>query len=226
MVVLTKDIARDLLGSGYSRVIVIPNPISNELEEAPLPAECPRIALLLGRATPQKGFDIFLHAMSLIKTEGWHFNVMGPGVELDADLRELIRRHGLQSLVSLLPATEDPYSEIRRASCVIMPSRYEALPMVALESLRIGRPLIASDVDGLRNLITNGFNGLVFPSADVKELADRIATICGNEELLKRLAANASASVNGYDSDSVVEAWVQLTAACSKQQSSGISERS
>ena len=225
VVVLTKDIANDLLASGYGRVTVIPNPISNELEEAPLPADSPRIALLLGRATPQKGFDIFLEAMSRIQPDGWHFNIMGPGVELDLDLHELIRRHNLHSLVSLLPATEDPYLQIRRSSCVIMPSRYEALPMVALESLRIGRPLIASDVDGLRNLITNGCNGLVFPCGDVKELADRITAICGNQELLKSLAANATASVRGYSSDAIVEAWVQLTTACSKQQSSGIFER-
>jgi glycosyltransferase involved in cell wall biosynthesis len=210
VIVLTKDIAADFRASGYRRIAVIPNPIPDEVRPFPLPHESPRIGLLLGRSTPQKGFDLFLKALALIRSDGWRFLIIGPGVESDPLLADLVRQHDLSARVSLMSATNDPYGCIRRSSCVIMPSRYEALPMVALESLGFGRPLIASDVDGLRNLIVNGVNGLVFPRCDVGKLAECLTSLCDHPARLVELAANAPSTITGYDADSVVEAWRML----------------
>jgi amylovoran biosynthesis glycosyltransferase AmsD len=146
-VVLTEAIADDMRALGYRKVRVIPNMIPAEANPAAYSRAVPKTGLLMGRGrTPQKGFDVFLEALARTReSDGWRFAIIGPGIESDPTLLELINRHHLACRVALLPATSDPYEHIRNSACLIVPSRYEGLPMVALEALRIGRPVIASD---------------------------------------------------------------------------------
>ena len=112
--------------------------------------------------------------------------------------------------VELLAATPDPYSEIRGCSCLIMPSRYEGLPMVALEALAIGRPVLGSDVDGLRDLIEPGVNGMLFPREDPQGLSATLASFCENPELAERMAQDAPQSVRRFGRDAIARAWLSL----------------
>lgn len=211
LVVLTETIANDMRSLGYRRVIVISNIIPAEARPVPYREVTPRTGLLMGRAkNPQKGFDLFLETLAITKMEGWQFTIVGPGVDSDPLLLRLVREHHLETQVSLLQATSAPYELLRRASCVIMPSRYEALPMLALEALSVGRPVIASDADGLREVVIHGVNGLTFPSEDLQKFSECLAGIRDDQALLERLAIHAGKGIEHFDSDSIVNQWRDL----------------
>ncbi len=125
-------------------------------------------------------------------------------------LTNLVRRYQLQDAVSLLPATSDPYAHIKKASCVIMPSRYEALPMVALESLAMGRPVIASDAGGLRDIVIEGVNGRLFPCGDTRKLSECLVSTCGDEENLAKYARNAPSSLGKFRAQVIVDGWKKV----------------
>jgi glycosyltransferase involved in cell wall biosynthesis len=210
MVVLTESLASELRAYGHENVFVIPNIVPAAALPSEYVHEKPKIGLLMGRANPQKGFDIFLEALALQEIPGWRFVIVGPGIDKDQSLQEIVRKHGLQNVVSLLPASTNPYEHIRKASCVIMPSRYEGLPLVALESLAIGRPVIAADTDGLRDLVTDGVNGRIFPNGDVEKLSACLVSTCQDEEKLSEYARNAPLSLARSRAHSVVDAWKKL----------------
>ncbi|MGD0155687.1 MAG: glycosyltransferase [Terracidiphilus sp.] len=184
-----------------------------EARPAPYREAIPRTGLLMGRAkTQQKGFDLFLQPLAVTKMEGWHFRIVGPDVDSDPLLSALVQAHHLQGRVELLPPNDDPYALLRSCSCLIMPSRYEALPMVALEALSIGRPVLASNVDGLHDIVVPGMNGMLFHAGDVEELSATLQFMGNNPARLEYFASNASASVHRFQGNVVAEAWCVLTA--------------
>jgi glycosyltransferase involved in cell wall biosynthesis len=211
VVALTESIAEEMRFQGQRRVVVIPNVLPDHAKPSRYQNAVPRTGLLVGRAkTPQKGFDLFLRALALTKMEGWHFRIVGPDVDSDPLLLTLVKEHQLQDRVELLPPSDDLFTLLSSCCCLIMPSRYEALPMVALEALSIGRPVLASDVDGLRDIVRPGVNGILFPSGDIEELSDALRTLEMDAERLEYFAGNASESVRRFQGPAVVSAWCCL----------------
>lgn len=211
VVALSDGMAGEMRSMGIRNVAVIPNVVPAGARFSPFSESISRTALLMGRAkNPQKGFDLFLKALSIAPMRGWHFRIVGPGVESDPLLLHLVESNRLQDRVELLPVAPNPYELIRTSSCLIMPSRYEALPMVALEALSIGRPIIGSDVDGLRDLLVDEGNGLIFPCGDVDALAKCLYRMGQDDELLKKLAVQAPRSIQRYQSKPVIERWQKL----------------
>lgn len=222
VVVLTEDIAEELRSFGYKRVVVIPNVTAADAKPSPYWDAVPMTGLLMGRGkTPAKGFDIFLQALAMTKMPGWHFTIVGPEVDKDPQLQEFVREHQLAEQVLLLPATDLPFELIRKAACVIMPSRYEGMGLVALEALSIGRPVVASDADGLRDLVINDFNGLMFHCEDVERLSDCLARIRDDCALLEALAEHASASVEHFKGRYASETWSELAKQLTNVESYG-----
>lgn len=208
VVVLTNSIADEMRQLGFKHVTVIPNPLPADAQPSPYSEATPRLGLLIGRAgNPQKGFDIFLRALALRPIPDWHFLIVGPGVDRDPALRNLVREFQLEDQVELHAATADPYAMMRACACLIMPSRYEALPMVALEALSIGRPVIASDVDGLRDVIQPGLNGVLFKSESIADLSSTLVDITRSSDQLAQMAASASTTVERYKTKAIVQLW-------------------
>jgi len=214
VVVLTESTASELCSYGYKNVYVIPNVLAAGAKPSEYLPQSPKLGLLMGRANPQKGFDLFLEALGRKRIPGWSFQIVGPGVDKDPLLRQLMKKYQLQDTVSLLPATNNPFEYIKRASCVIMPSRYEGLGMVALEALAIGRPVIASDVDGLNEIVLDGVNGRCFPCEDVQKLSDCLVSACGDENKLAEYARNAPSFLDKFRAESVVKAWKNVVMDC------------
>ena len=76
----------------------------------------------------------------------------------------------------------------------VMPSRYEGLSLAMIEAMACGLPIIASDVRGLKDYITNEQNGLLFPVGDYKALAERILQLANNRKLRSKLSQGARES--------------------------------
>lgn len=210
VVVLTESIAKDMVSLGYKHVVVIPNIIPADARPSSYQDAIPKTALLMGRSSPEKGFDIFLRALAMIEMHGWHFSIIGPNCNSDLLMQKLVQENGLGSQVSLLPTTNDPFQYIRAAACVIMPSRYESFGLVALEALSIGRPVIASDADGPRDLVIDNVNGLIFPCNDVSGLSKCLERVRNHPTLLERLASQTFLSIKPFNASLIVDKWEKL----------------
>ncbi|MCI0555204.1 MAG: glycosyltransferase family 4 protein [Anaerolineae bacterium] len=152
--------------------------------------------LSIGRLTYQKGHEFLVQAMSEVVN---HFpnakaGICGDG-PLHSQLEKQILQAGLSNHVRLLGAWEDVSPLLASTEIFILPSRWEGLSRALMEAMAAGLPVIAAQVDGIRDLITDGVNGLLVPSEDAGRLGNSILQLIEDAEMRKRLAAAGQAHV-------------------------------
>ena len=177
----------------------------------PLPIDPPRL-LCLGRLRKKKGFDIALSAFASIvdRFPEVHLAVAGDGPER-AELQRQAVRLGIRKMVDFLGwvAPKDIPALVNAATVVVMPSRHEPFGLVALDAALMARPIVASRVGGLPEVVIHQETGLLVESEDVAGLADAVASLLDHPQTATRmgLAARQRAQevfswqqcVNGYD---------------------------
>jgi len=97
------------------------------------------------------------------------------------------------------------------ADVFVMPSvegRGEGVPKVALEAMARGVPVVASDVGGIRTLITHEANGLLVPPGDERELVDAVSRLWGDADLRSRLARAGVETARGHGLDHLIDLMV------------------
>lgn len=131
--------------------------------------------LNIGRLSPQKGQDILLRAAALARPDlppRTRIVIVGTGPS-EADLRSLSHKLDLDDLVHFAGYTANPADYFRNADCFVLSSRWEGFPLVLLEALRFGLPLLAATCDfGPADLITDPRIGDLVPPQDVAALAE------------------------------------------------------
>jgi len=138
------------------------------------------VMLCLGRLAPQKGFDLALRAFAQVEkaVPKARLMIVGEGVE-EAALKQLATTLGIAEKVEFTGSVppEDVYSVINKATMMLLPSRFEGLPLVALQAAKMERPIISSAVDGLPELVVDRESGLVLKQNDERELAQAILSL-------------------------------------------------
>jgi glycosyltransferase involved in cell wall biosynthesis len=89
--------------------------------------------------------------------------------------------------VRLLGDRDDARELIADADVFVLPSFNEGLPLVVLEALHAGRPLVASDLPGLRGVVVDGESGILVPAGSAQALAGAIGTLIDNPEAARML---------------------------------------
>ncbi len=131
---------------------------------------------VLGLLNAAKGQDLALQLLAQPGCEAFHLLVAGDG-ELRRALEALAHDLGLAARVRFLGWRDDAPALIATSDAVLLPSRWEGLPYVALEALAAGRPLIATPVDGARELLAGGECGVLAHSASPVALAQAARTL-------------------------------------------------
>jgi glycosyltransferase involved in cell wall biosynthesis len=162
---------------------------------------------VVGRITPQKGQHVVLDAALEVARRGRALRVIfvgAPGPHSFEDdfylssLRLFVRDSSLEGQVTWAGYQEDPNPVYGVCDIVVIPSTVsEGLPMVAIESMQLGIPVIGSNVGGIPEIVRDGVNGFLVPPNNAEALADRIQQLLDDGELLKRMKVNALASVDG-----------------------------
>jgi glycosyltransferase involved in cell wall biosynthesis len=172
--------AAQVLGVPVSRIGVAPMPVpvpAPALLATPMPFAPPLRLVFVGRLVLEKGLDVLLGAVALLVERGIDVQlvVVGSG-PLEAKLRAQAARARLGDHVSWVGAVSP--SEVGRylvaAHALVAPSRREGLGMVALEALAHGRPVVASRVGGLVEVVRDGADGLLVDPGDEGVLADAL----------------------------------------------------
>jgi glycosyltransferase involved in cell wall biosynthesis len=179
------------------RVTVLPNGY-DPAEFRPGPTfPHPRAYVLgLGRLEAQKGFDVLVEALARLEHPAVDLLLAGAGSERST-LEALAATRGVAARVRFLGATDRPttLALLRGAAAVACPSRFEGLPLVCIEALAAGKPLIASAVNGIPEMVRDGETGILVPPEDPLALAAALRRVLGMPEEGARLAARGRALV-------------------------------
>ncbi|OGB74174.1 hypothetical protein A2V68_00105 [candidate division Kazan bacterium RBG_13_50_9] len=147
---------------------------------------------VVGRLEPVKGVEYLLRALSILKNE---FGLIPPVIIVGAgslmeSLMEYAKRVGL-ARVKFLGEQIDVTGALEQMDVLVVPSLHEGFGMVVLEGLAAGKLVVASALPAIRDLITDGENGLLFPIGDSKALAMILRGVLTDPKLFHRVSNGA-----------------------------------
>jgi len=148
-----------------------------------------RLLMVMARLEPQKGHRVLLAAMALVRQRMPNVGLVciGEGA-LRAELEAQAAALGLLDCVRFVGQQTNIADWYALSDVTVLPSFYEGLPLVAIESLAAGRPVVATAVDGTPEVVVDGETGLIVPPGDSPSLAEAIVSILGDVALRCRLA--------------------------------------
>ncbi|HEX5619129.1 MAG TPA: glycosyltransferase family 4 protein [Solirubrobacteraceae bacterium] len=138
-----------------------------------------KVVIAAGRLTRQKGFDRLLPAWREVakRHPDWKLVIYGKGREHEA-LQSQIDELGIGTSARLAGYTSELHEELARASLYVMTSREEGFPMVLIEAMGVGLPVVSVDCNtGPREIITDGVDGYVVPEEDQAALVARMTEL-------------------------------------------------
>lgn len=199
----TESVLRQAIPWLRRRTRIVYNGIGPATERAPLrehPSP-PAQLLLSGRLSPRKGTDVAVEAVAILRDRAHdvHLTLAGgvfPGYEwFSRELHALVRRHALTDHVRFAGFVPSVWTALAEADVVLMPSRVEPFGNAAVEAMLAGRPVIASDVQGLREILTDGVTGALVPPGRPDLLADAIEHLLMDWDGASRMAKRGQHSV-------------------------------
>ena len=164
--------------------------------------------LAVGRFSRQhKGFDLLIQAFYLFaeKNKDWTLDIVGGGVEEEL-YRKLISEYGLENRITIHPFTNNIQSYYSNAQVYVLSSRWEGMPLVLMEAMSHGLPLVSSNLPVCKEII--GDFGLYFENGNTEQLAQQLetATYLNWQEKSKEALEIAKR----FDINTIIDQWKKL----------------
>lgn len=146
----------------------------------------------IGRLVYQKGFSYFLEAARLIhdKKKKARFVIVGQGPEED-DLKHLAKSLGISQVCEFAGLRYDIARVLFAFDVFVLSSVLEGLPRTVIEAMAMGRPIVATDIEGVREELRDNETGLLVPPANPDALAKAVLSLLENRKMAKRLGREA-----------------------------------
>lgn len=188
-------------------------PSSKNTADLPPDLEDKTYLLWYGRVVDTiKNISFLLNAFD--RSEVWKKNIrlviMGDGKD-KASLMQLASELASADYIVFLPFHSDPFPLISNARAVTLTSNYEGFPMVLVESLSLGTPVVSLDiVSGPSEIIAHRKNGLLIAGKNVESFAEGLREICFDQELYAVCKKNAKPSAKDFSTAVIARKWDQL----------------
>lgn len=184
--IIVNDKVRLVPGAGVDCKMF--RPVTNDV-----PNGRPMIVMLPARLLWDKGIGEFVEASRILAREDIRFQIAGGVDEGNPAAIGQAQAKAWQDegLVELLGHVEDMASVVAAADIVVLPSYREGLPTSLLEAAACGKPMVATDVPGCRDVVEDGRNGLIVPARDAEALAGAIARLADDPHMRNELGAAA-----------------------------------
>lgn len=189
---------------------VIPNPITIRIDsKTDLKS---KTVLAVGRFEHQKGFDMLLQAWKHCRCKefGWKLKIVGSG-SLKEELEKQIYADKISDTVELQNPVEDVSSLYRDASLFVMSSRFEGLPLVLIEAMAMGLPIVSFDCEtGPRDIVKDRVTGRLLPAFDIVAMSKTIDELTSNQALLEEYSINSITYSKKFDINPIIVSWEKL----------------
>jgi len=193
----------------WKNVSVIPNPAPPSSRHASL---IPKRIIAIGRLTYQKNFSSLIRAFAIVGQQfpDWSLDIFGEGEEREA-LSSEIRSLGLNSSIRLMGKASDVPGILPDYSIFAMSSRFEGFPLVLVEALSCGLPVVSYACPcGPKDIIRDGVEGFLVPPGDEILLAERLCRLIKEENLRKRMGGAALERANVFSIEKIIPLWMSL----------------
>lgn len=211
---VSEVLKRQLAGHGIApeKITVIPNPVDPRMAAGGYDAGrvigefglLGRLVLAAaGRLEWQKGYVVLLNALAELRGRDRAFFdrikcvIAGTG-RLEADLKAKTAKLGLQGTVAFAGFRRDIVDLLGAADIFVMPSLAEGQPLALLEAMAMGKPVIASDIPAIAEIISDGLNGRLFRAGDASALAGVLASAASDAEALRHIGRSAAETAEKY----------------------------
>lgn len=176
------------------------------------------VLLSVGRMTPQKKYLRFLNVLAKLRDEGYAFSwhVLGTGIELDT-IKQKIEVLHLNDRVFLDGTTDNPYQYMAACDLFVLPSGWEGFPTVTIEAKLLCKPVLATDVSGIREQLKDGITGLIVENSE-KGIYNGLKTLLDHPDLFYALSKNVGID-QLVDNELKYQTFIEIISACQKEPS-------
>lgn len=208
-----EDNLREFIGKSRAEILTINNGVDVEkYASASASPELERLAtgsrklIMVAGFRWEKDQDTIIKALPLLPKE-FHLFLVGDGVRR-AECEELARQQGVTNRVHFMGLRSDVAELLHAADYVIMSSHFEGLSLSSVEGMSVGKPFLASDVDGLREVVSGA--GVLFPHGDPQALANEIKKLEESPAEYKSVADRCQRRATQFDIIAMVDGYSQL----------------
>ena len=166
-----------------------------------------KIIVMVAAFRPQKDQDTLIRAMSLLPKNKYVLWLVGNG-ERKNEMEVLTENLNLMDSVKFLGLRTDIPDILKTADIIVMSSHYEGLSLSSIEGMSVGKPFVASDVDGLHEITVDA--GILFPEGDANELATSIEKLMNNPEYYHQVANSCMQRAQQYDIKITIKRYLQV----------------
>jgi glycosyltransferase involved in cell wall biosynthesis len=167
--------------------------------------------LSVGRMTPRhKGFDLLIKAFSIFARHNneWKLNIVGDGPEKD-NLQKLINENHLSDRITIYPFTKNIQKYYSSASVYVLSSRWEGFPLVLMEAISHGLPVIASDIPICKEFLNEVAFCTLFQTEDIESLGTALTTFSQSHKL-KEYSNQALKFSNNNTMERITSTWNRI----------------
>lgn len=223
-----KDYYHQKVGIPLSKIMVIPNAIEWErftgpvntiylYDELGLTAK-DFILVCIGRLTRQKGQRYLLGSISRLCRKYPQLKVLFVGYgEEENNLLELAQKLGIDDIVRFLGYRQDIAQILHLSNALVLPSLYEGLPLCVLEAMAAAKPVVATRVGGVEELVKNGQTGFIVAPENIEALAGAINNLINLRDQGKGMGEKGRQIViNNFSAQSIAQKTDELFLALAK----------
>ncbi len=160
-----------------ANIYLVYNPV--ERYEGPLIDRSAKpIFIYVGRLSDRdKNISFMLKGFSMLKYKEWELKIIGTGPD-EKRLKNLTEKLNISDKVSFEGFKKEPFKEIKEATALVLTSRWEGFPLVLVEAIQRGIPVISSDCkSGPRDIVINGKNGYLYKEGNLEEFVSTLESV-------------------------------------------------
>ena len=164
--------------------------------------------LTVGRFTPlHKGIDLLIEAFHLFsqKNQEWNLDIVGEGAE-ESSFRKLISHYKLEDRITIHPFTNNIQEHYANAQIYVLSSRWEGMPLVLVEAMAHGLPIVTSDLPVSKEIM--GDFGMYFENGNIEELAQKLEEATHIDWQAK--SKEALTIAQRFDIENIIKQWKEL----------------
>lgn len=163
--------------------------------------------MFIGRPVIEKGLNDLLNALSILDNYNWELSIVGEFPK-EINLNDFPYKKRVHK-IGALPNSEIPMI-MNNHQIIIVPSHYENFGNVVIEGLACGLMIIASETGGIKDIIKNNHNGMLFTPKNHQHLASRLEIIFDNPKQIKVFSKNALICSKQYDWKYITKKTIKL----------------